>query len=72
MYKNSSSVQSLKEIDIQWNEDPAVNIELWKYDPSLFAKNGVVDPISLAISLSDNEDERVQGELKEFLERYKW
>ena len=72
MYKNSSSVQSLKETDTQWNEDPAVNIELWKYDPSLFAKNGVVDPISLAMSLSDNEDERVQGELKKFLEEYKW
>ncbi len=62
----------MKETDTQWNEDPAVNIELWKYDPGLFAKNGVVDPISLAMSLSDNEDERVQGELQEMLEGYKW
>jgi len=72
MYKNSSSAQSLEEIDTQWNEDPAVKIELWKYDPTLFAKNGMVDPISLAMSLSDNEDERVQGELQEMLEGYKW
>ena len=72
LYKNSSPAQSLAEIDSQWNEEPAVKIELWKYDPSLFAKNGMVDPISMAMSLYDNEDERVQGELQELLEGYKW
>ena len=30
------------------------------------------DPVSLAMSLSDNADERVEGELQSFLEEYKW
>ena len=72
VYKGSKDVQSLQEIDPRWNEGPAVMIELWKYDPGLFAKNGTVDPVSLAMSLSDNEDERVQGELQDYLEGYKW
>ena len=72
LFKNSKAVQSLTEIDEQWDEGIYAKIELWKYDPKLFANNGMVDTISLAMSLSDNEDERVQGELQELLERYKW
>ena len=44
----------------------------WKYDPALFAVKGEVDSVSLAMSLSESEDERVQGELEEYLEGYEW
>ncbi len=47
-------------------------LELWKYDPSPFAINREVDPVSLAMSLCENEDERIQGELEEYLEGYEW
>ena len=40
-----------------------VHIEVWNYDPKLFAVNGVVDKISLYLSMKDNPDERIQYEL---------
>lgn len=73
IYKGDDLVRDFVELDIKWQEDTdAVQIELWKYKPELFAKDGIVDPVSLALSLSDNADERVQGELKDFLEGYTW
>ena len=73
IYKGNYATSGIIEIDPKWQEDVQyVNIELWKYDPALFAKNGEVDPVSLAMSLKDNEDERVQGELETFLEEYEW
>ncbi len=45
--------------------DPGdIRIELWRYDPGKLAVNGVVDPLSLYLSLRDMTDERVQGELE--------
>lgn len=73
VYKNKSMVKLLPQIDLQWeNEKKACQIELWKYDPGLFVQKGTVDPVSLAMSLQDNEDERVQGELQTYLEECKW
>ena len=73
IYKNNSFAKSLKEVDSKWQEKSNICcVELWKYDPGLFAINGEVDPISLAMSLEDNTDERVQGELQTYLEEYKW
>ncbi len=43
-----------------------------KVTPIWFANNGEVDPVSLAMSPSDNADERIEGELQSFLEEYKW
>ena len=71
--KGSDIVSGFEEIDTRWQDDIRTSrVELWKYDPGLFANNGEVDPVSLAMSLSDNADERVEGELQSFLEEYKW
>ncbi|MBE5923609.1 MAG: MarR family transcriptional regulator [Lachnospiraceae bacterium] len=73
VFKGDKTASSFIDIDSRWNEDLKLcRIELWKYNPSLFSKNGEVDPISLALSLSENDDERVQGELQTYLEEYKW
>ena len=73
VYKGDAVAGELKDIDIRWQEDiQTFRIELWKYNPAIFAANGEVDPVSLAMSLSDNTDERVEGELKTYLEGYKW
>ncbi len=73
IYKGHDVVQSWKEINSQWQTDvDSCCVELWKYDPDIFAKNGAVDPVSLAMSLSDIEDERVQSELETYLEEYAW
>ena len=73
VFKGNEIVSGFEEIDTKWQDDIKTSrVELWKYDPELFANNGEVDPVSLAISLSDNADERVEGELQSFLEKYKW
>lgn len=71
--KGNGILKSLQEIDERWEPDgQLVRIECWKYDPCLFASDGTVDPVSLAASLKDHRDERVQGELIDYLEGLKW
>ncbi|MCS7466136.1 hypothetical protein NZK35_05540 [Stieleria sp. ICT_E10.1] len=54
-------------------EDPdAIEIEMWGYDPALFASAGVCDPFSLYLSLKDETDERVEGALEEMMEAIEW
>lgn len=73
VYKGSAKIDSLEMTDPLWQpEENTIVLELWKYDPSPFSVRGEVDPVSLAMSLSENQDERVQGELEEYLEGYKW
>ncbi len=43
-------------------------IQVWRYDPTLFAKNVVVDIFSLYLSLKDETDERVELAMQEALE----
>ncbi len=54
-------------------QDPdAVEIEIWRYQPDLLAKQGVVDQLSLYLSLKENGNERVQAALDEMIGRFKW
>jgi DNA-binding transcriptional ArsR family regulator len=46
--------------------------ELWRYDPRLLAKPPCVDPLSLALSLSDTNDERMQMAVDELLRGVPW
>ncbi|HNW16097.1 MAG TPA: hypothetical protein PKM15_05290 [bacterium] len=61
--KSASGSQSLK------NE---IEIEVWKYDPGLFSRNGVVDPFSLYLCFKDDSDERTQSAIDQMMENYKW
>lgn len=71
--KKKISMQTLTVVDPIWeNTDGCVQLELWKYSPELFAKNGKVDKISLYCSLRRNTDERIQGELETMLEEVEW
>lgn len=55
------------------SQDPeATEIEVWRYRPNLLANEGVVDPLSLFLSLKDNQDERVQAALEEMIGRIPW
>ena len=73
VYKGDKVVEKFEIVEPQWTSDTTYyQIELWKYNPAVFATNGSVDIVSLALSLAINEDERVQGELEEYMERYKW
>ena len=43
-------------------------VEIWRYDPKLMGKNGMVDRLSLYLSLRNAEDERVRKEVKGILD----
>ncbi len=53
-------------------EPEACEIEIWGYDPTLFAENGLADRLSLYLSLRDNRDERVEAALEEMMEGLGW
>ena len=59
--------ESIEQIPVE--DDGTCRIQLWRYDPALFMKNGCVDPFSLYLSLKDEEDERLEMALAEMMEK---
>lgn len=56
-------------------EEPALatlRMEIWQYDPALLAKEGMVDSLSLYLSLRESPDERIQQQLAILLEEMAW
>lgn len=47
-------------------------VQVWRYDPALFARNGAVDPFSLYLSLRDESDPRVEMALERLMEELVW
>lgn len=45
-----------------------VKIELWSYEPLKFAKDRIADPVSVALSLKKETDERVEMTIEEMLD----
>jgi DNA-binding MarR family transcriptional regulator len=52
--------------------DAPVEIELWRYDPRPLGVTGMVDPLSLYLSLRDNPDERVEQARDQLLKEFAW
>jgi len=73
-YEKDVSLSLLELIeDDRWeNNKELVRLEMWKYDPGLLSTGDIVDMISMALSLSDTNDERVQGELQSVMEDKGW
>lgn len=69
IYKGAEIVDQMEIADARY-EDLAncVSVQLWKYNPSYFAKKGSVDPVSLACSFMGSEDERIEMSIEELLE----
>ncbi len=53
-------------------DEAALEVEIWNYNPELFAKNGVVDPFSLYLTLEANGDPRVELAIEEMMEKIEW
>jgi hypothetical protein len=53
-------------------EEALAELEIWNYNPELFAQDGLVDPISLYYSLQENQDERVSLCLEQMMEKIVW
>lgn len=49
-----------------------IELEIWHYDPGLFAKNDIVDPFSLYLSLKASQNERIESALEEMMEKIEW
>lgn len=47
-------------------------IEEWKYEPSILASGGFVDPLSLYLCFKDTVDERVEMALEQLINSVKW
>ena len=65
-------LQQEKIFELALPEPGGFEIELWKYAPSEFAYQGMVDRLSLYLSLKDNGDERVQSALAVLLGGMEW
>lgn len=49
-----------------------IQLEIWHYDPELFAKDNIADPFSLYLSLKANQDERIESALEEMMGNIEW
>ena len=58
-----------KQIQVIPASETEVHLEIWKYAPGVLASDGIVDPLSLYLSMKDQEDERVQKALEALLEQ---
>lgn len=71
--KINSMIKNIVAIDEKWEYQGEVyQLEIWKYNPLLFAVDNMVDPVSMLMCLQDCMDERVQGELEDYMEELKW
>lgn len=55
--------------DILIDATVQIEIELWKYNPDILSKDGMVDTLSLVMSLKENADERVEEAVEELLDK---
>ena len=68
-YSSCLVVDQLEIVDAR-SEDPddCLKVQLWKYNPSYFAKEGCVDLVSLVCTFRGNEDERIEMSIEKLLE----
>lgn len=69
IYKGEEVIDQLEIVDARYEDwEDCLKVQLWKYNPSYFAKEGRVDPVSLACTFKGNEDERIEMSIEELLE----
>lgn len=64
-----SVMPGVERIDSQWiwNPDEIVRVEEWLYDPRVLGSGEEADPLSVALSLRETTDERLQAALGQLL-----
>lgn len=69
IYKGAEIVDQLEVVDERCvDNESLLKVQLWKYNPSYFARDGRVDLVSLACAFKGNEDERIEMCVEELLE----
>ncbi len=61
-------IQKQKIPNLELNEPDTCEVQVWRYDPELFADRNYVDAFSLYLSFEDVTDERLEMALNEALE----
>ncbi len=54
------------------HEPGAIRWQIWRYDPGYLADHGLVDPLSLIVSLREDTDDRVQQAVEQLEARLPW
>jgi len=66
LYKQLQRNHNLIDENIRYGQ---IAVEILKYDPKILVINkNIVDPISLYLSLQENEDERIQQALEQMMD----
>lgn len=68
---NMKELEIVENIDIIKDEN-LLELQIWDYDPKLFANKGIVDKASLFSSLKNENDERIEQALEEALREEAW
>lgn len=69
-WKSLERSSALNEIPLP--DVDALEIEIWRYPPRPYRDEQVVDPLSLYLSLKDDQDERTQAALDHMMESLPW
>ena len=71
--KTWKGIKINKNVSVLETAEPgACELEIWRYPPELFAKDGVVDRFSLYLSMQTIDDERVESALAEMMGQIAW
>jgi hypothetical protein len=60
------------DVELEHREDAGFEIEVWRYEPRAHVHPGVVEPLSLYLSVRQTGDERVEQALEELMEQVRW
>lgn len=72
-HRQWSSLRSKENLDVYpAHEDHTVEVEVWKYEPRGHLIPGVVEPLSLYLSLRKTKNERVEQALDKMMEQLRW
>lgn len=71
-WKNLQRIEKIETFPVPERDSGSVTIEVWNYDPKLFTDLGVVDRLSLYLSLRDETDERVEAALRDLIDNIEW
>lgn len=58
--------------EVQHADQGTTDVQIWRYDPTRFARDDVADPLSVYLSFKDSDDERIEVALEELIEKVKW
>ena len=59
-------------VELSDRDSADCEVEVWKYEPREYERPGIVDPLSLYLSLKKTADERVEQALDLLMEQMRW